>query len=178
MDYTYVDYGKKEIDSLLEDGAFYGRNIQKCIAAIPLRTHCHYSGTGSKWPQILPHAHQSCPPCKLFSQVGTHSTQQPFSHTTWVRCLVLEPVLAGCSFRCTSPSWGHEIPLDYRALPLLNKYSCCSKLEPTIRMNGMEGILKSNRRVGREFNITKGKYSSISLSLTSSGEYPRIALIW
>lgn len=73
---------------------------------------------------------------------------------------------------------GHEIPLDYRALPLLNKYSCCSKLEPTIRMNGMEGILKSNRRVGREFNITKGKYSSISLSLTSSGEYPRIALIW
>lgn len=70
------------------------------------------------------------------------------------------------------------LPLDHRALPLLNKYSCCSKHEPTIRMNGMEGILKGNRRVGKEFNITKGKYSLVSLSLTSSGKCPRITLIW
>lgn len=41
MDYTYVDYGKKEIDSLLEDGAFYARNIQKYIAAIPPQNSCH-----------------------------------------------------------------------------------------------------------------------------------------
>lgn len=76
------------------------------------------------------------------------------------------------------PQLGLETPLDYRALPLLNKNSCCSKHEATIRMNGMEGILKSNRRVGKEFNITKGKYSLLSLSLTSSGKYPRIDLIW
>lgn len=75
------------------------------------------------------------------------------------------------------PPAGLETPLDYRALPLLNKYSCCSKHEPSISMNGMEGILKCNRRVGKEFNITKGKYSLISLSLTSSGKYPRIALM-
>lgn len=76
------------------------------------------------------------------------------------------------------PQLGLETPLNYRALPVLNKYSCCSKHEPTIRMNGMEGILNSNRRVDKEFNITKGKYHLISLSLTSSGKYPRIALIW
>lgn len=76
------------------------------------------------------------------------------------------------------PQLGLETALDYRALPLLHKYSCYSKHEPAIRMNGMEGILKGNRRVGKEFDITKGKYSLILLSLSSSGKYPRIALIW
>lgn len=77
------------------------------------------------------------------------------------------------------PQLGVKLPLTTEALPLLNKYSCCSKYEPTTRMNGLEGTLKSNRRVGKEeFNIAKGKYSLISLSLSSSGKYPRITLIW